>query len=162
MYQQPLQHKQTWPSAQYAQVPKPPTLSTWASAPVILSSQHAPAVGVARPPPHSFVPPAPPGVNPQQWQNGRWIYTAPPGGVSSVQPQGPYPPPNLVGWNIPAGWGITPQYYCPPPQMQRQAEPSYWDTKLSNNGLGLANMHIKCAIFSIVRSQVCITNSVRN
>ena len=142
MYQQPLQHQPTWSSAQFAQVPKPPALSTWASAPVIHTAQNGPAVGGPHPQPHhSFVPPAPPGVNPQQWQNGRWMYAARPGGVSNAQPPGPYPPPNLVGWNIPAGWGIAPQYHHP----QRPAEPSYWDTKLTDNGLGLENMHIKYA-----------------
>jgi hypothetical protein len=151
MYQQPLQHQQTWSSAQFAQVPKPPTLSTWPSAPVIHTAQNGHAAAGPHPAPHhSFVPPAPPGVNPQQWQNGRWMYTAPPGGVSNAQPQGPYPPPNLVGWNVPAGWGIAPQYYHPP---QRQAEPSYWDTKLTDNGLGLENMHIKYASSSIVRDR---------
>ena len=151
MYQQPLQHQQTWSSAQFAQAPKPPALSTWPSAPVIHTAQNGHAVGVPHPPHHhSFVPPAPPGVNPQQWQNGRWIYTAPQGGVSTAQPPGPYPPPNLVGWNVPAGWGITPQYYHPP---ARPAEPSYWDTKLSDNGLGLENMHIKYASSSIVRDR---------
>jgi hypothetical protein len=69
----------------------------------------------------------------------------PPGGVNSAQPHGPYPPPSLVGWNVPAGWGITPQYYCPPSQVHRQPERSYWETSLSDNPLGLENMHIKCA-----------------
>ena len=150
MYPQPLHHQQTWSSAQFPQA-KPPPLSTWPSAPVIHTAQNGHAAAGPHPASHhSFVPPAPPGVNPQQWQNGRWIYTAPPGGVSNVQPQGPYPPPNLVGWNVPAGWGIAPQYYHPP---QRQAEPSYWDTKLTDNGLGLENMHIKYASSSIVRDR---------
>ncbi len=156
MYQPPLQHQQTWSSAHFAaQVPKPPTLSTWPTAPVIPTVHNGLVAAISHPAPHhSFVPPAPPGVNPQQWQNGRWIYTAPPGGVSSAQPQGPYPPPNLVGWNIPAGWGITPQYHGPP---QRQAEQSYWDTKLTNNGLGLENMHIKYAS-SLLSVTARITN----
>jgi hypothetical protein len=68
--------------------------------------------------------------------------------MSNAQPQGPFPPPNLAGWNIPAAWGVTPQYYHPP---QKQAEPSYWDTKLTDNGLGLEHMDIKCASSSIVR-----------
>jgi hypothetical protein len=155
MYQQPLQHQQTWSNSQFAhaQHPKPPALSTWASAPVIPTAQNPhPA------PHHSFVPPAPAGVNPQQWQNGRWMYTGPPTGVSSAQPPGPYVHPNAVGWNIPSTWGITPQYYYPP-QAQKQPEPSYWDTKLTNNGLGLENMHIKCAsLLFFVTAR--ITNSV--
>ena len=144
MYQHPLRPQQTWSSAQFAQGPRPPTLSTWASAPVIPTIQNAAVAAVPHPAPqHSFVPPAPPGVNPRQWQNGRWMYTAPPGGVSSAQPHGPYPPPAMVGWNVPAGWGITPQYYYPS-QMQKHPDKSYWDTELSDNGLGLENMHIKC------------------
>jgi hypothetical protein len=82
MYQQPLQHRQTRSNAQFApQVPKLPTLSTWASAPVIPTMQNAPA-GPHHTPPHSFIPPAPPGVNPQQWQNGRRMYTGPAGGAT--------------------------------------------------------------------------------
>jgi hypothetical protein len=158
MYQQPLQHQPTWSSAQFAQVPKPPALSTWASAPVIHTAQNGPAAGIPHPHPHhSFVPPAPPGVNPQQWQNGRWMYTAPPGGVTAAQPPGPYLPPNLVGWHIPAGWGIAPQYHHP----QRPAEPSYWETKLTDNGLGLENMHIKCASSFLLSVTARIINSVR-
>ncbi len=146
MYQQPLHPQQTWPGPHFAQGPRPPTLSSWASAPVIPTIQNPPTAAVPHPAHHhSFVPPAPPGVNPQQWQNGRWTYTAPPGGVNSAQPHGPLPPPNLVGWNVPAGWGITPQYYCPPSQVHRQPERSYWETSLSDNPLGLENMHIKCA-----------------
>jgi hypothetical protein len=151
MYQPPLQHQPTWSTAQFAQVPKPPALSSWATAPVIHTAHIGRAAGGPHPGPHhSFVPPAPPGVNPQQWQNGRWMYTAPPVGVSNAQPQGPYPPPNLAGWNIPAAWGVTPQYYHPP---QKHAEPSYWDTKLTNNGLGLEHMDIKYASSSIVRDR---------
>ncbi|KAI9511676.1 hypothetical protein F5148DRAFT_1146696 [Russula earlei] len=143
MYQQPLHPQQTWSGPQFAQAPKPPTLSTWASAPVIPTMQNASGVAAPHLASHpSFVPPAPPGVNQQQWQNGRWMYTAPGGVCGAQQPHGPYPPPTLVGWNIPAAWGITPQYYHPP-QMQRQPERSYWDTELTDNGLGLANMHIK-------------------
>ena len=67
--------------------------------------------------------------------------------MNTAQPQA-YPPPTQVGWNVPAGWGITPQYYHPP-QTQKQPERSYWDTQLTNNGLGLENMHIKCASFPL-------------
>ena len=153
MYQQPLQHQQTWNNAQFAHpVPKPPALSTWASAPVIPTAQNAPAATGHHPAPHhSFVPPAPPGVNPQQWQNGRWMYTGPAAGVTNAHPQGPYPPPNLVGWNVPSAWGVTPQYFHPS-HVQKQPEPSYWDTKLTDNGLGLENMHIKYAPSSLDRS----------
>ncbi|KAH9974019.1 hypothetical protein BGW80DRAFT_1304835 [Lactifluus volemus] len=147
MYQQPpLRPQQTWPNSQFAQGPQPAAVPTWASAPVITAIHNATTTGAIpvprQVPTQSFVPPVPPGVNPQQWQNGRWRYTGPAAGLNGTQPHGPYPPPSLVGWNIPAGWGITPQYYCPP-QQQKQPDRSYWDTKLTNNGLGLENMHIK-------------------
>lgn len=74
------------------------------------------------------------------------MYTGPAAGgvTTNAHPQGPYAPPSQVGWNVPSGWGVTPQYYYPS-QVQKQPEPSYWDTKLTDNGLGLENMHIKCA-----------------
>ena len=149
MYPQPIRSQQTWSSAQFAQGPKAPPLSTWPTAPVISTMQNPAAAAVPHVGPHpSFVPPAPPGVNPQQWQNGRWMYNAPPGGVSNAQPHGLYPPPSMVGWHIPATWGIAQQYYYPQAQQEKQPDKSYWDTKLSDNGLGLQNMHIKCAISS--------------
>ncbi|KAF8271843.1 hypothetical protein EI94DRAFT_1719621 [Lactarius quietus] len=114
-----------------------------ATAPAISSVHPASAAAAASHPAahHSFVPPAPPGVNPRQWQNGRWAYTAPAGAMNGAQPHSQHPPPNQVGWNIPSGWGIAPQYYHPP-QTQAQPERSYWDTKITDNGLGLENMHI--------------------
>ena len=151
MYQQPIRSQQTWSGPQFAQAPNPPTgVSTWPTAPVISSVHPASAAAaVPHPAPHqSFVPPAPPGVNPQQWQNGRWMYTAPAGAMNGAQPHSHYPPPSLVGWNIPSSWGITSQYYHPP-QTQRQPERSYWETQLTDNGLGLENMHIKCVSFSL-------------
>lgn len=145
MYQQPIHPQQTWSSAQFAQRPKQPSISTWPTAPVISNMQNPAAAAGAVPyvgPHPSFVPPAPVGVNPQQWQNGRWMYTAPPGGVSNA-----HPPPSVAGWNIHSAWGVAQQYYYPTQmQQQKQPEKSYWDTELSDNGLGLANMHIKCAI----------------
>jgi hypothetical protein len=149
MYQQPLRSQQTWSGPQFAQAPKPTAISTWATAPVISSVHPASAAAASHPAPHqSFVPPAPPGVNPQQWQNGRWMYTAPTGAMNGAQPPGQYPPPTLVGWNIPSSWGINSQYYHPP-QTQKQPERSYWDTQLTDNGLGLENMHIKCVSFPL-------------
>jgi hypothetical protein len=160
MYQQPLRPQQTWSGPQFAQAPKPTAISTWPTAPV-LSSVHpaSTAAPISHPAPHqSFVPPVPPGVNAQQWQNGRWMYTAPAGVMTAAQPQ-VYPPPSLVGWNVPAGWGITPQYYHPP-QTQKQPERSYWDTQLTDNGLGLENMHIKCASFPLSITSKSLTRSV--
>ena len=137
MYQQPLHSQQTWSGVQFAQTTMPSTLYTHASAPTTAVS-HQP-----------FVPPAPPEVNLLQWQNGMWVYTAPPGNASSSQPHDAYPPPTVLGWNIPDSWGITSQYHHPQAtqvqKQQKQPDRSYWDTKLSDNGLGLENMHVKCA-----------------
>jgi len=49
----------------------------------------------------------------------------------------------MVGWTA-AGWGIPQQYYFPPKQPRRP-DPNYWQTQLTDNGLGLENMHIKYA-----------------
>ncbi|KAI0264734.1 hypothetical protein BC834DRAFT_970664 [Gloeopeniophorella convolvens] len=142
MYQQPLRPQQTWPAHQFAQAPKPNAVSTWPSAPVIPGGHAAPGAATAHvqpaPATQAFVPPVPPGVNPQQWQNGRWSYTSGPG----AQPQAAHPPPTALGWNVPSGWGVAAQYYYPP-QAQKQPDRSYWDTQLTDNGLGLENMHIK-------------------
>jgi hypothetical protein len=159
MYQQPLYSQQTWSGVQYAQATMPSTLYTYASAPVITTMQSAPGMAASH---QSFMPPAPPGVNQLQWQNGMWMYTAPSGSTSSAQAHDTYPPPNVLGWNIPDSWGITSQYYCPQAtQVQKQPDQSYWDTKLSDNGLGLENMHIKYASL-IVLSWTDVTGRVTN
>jgi hypothetical protein len=146
MYQQPLHSQQTWSGVQFAQTTMPSTLYAYASAPVVTTMQGAPAMAVSH---QSFVPPAPPEVNLLQWQNGMWMYTAPAGSASSSQAHDPYPPPTILGWNIPDSWGIAPQYYHPQAtqvqKQQKQRDQSYWDTKLSDNGLGLENMDVKCA-----------------
>ena len=163
MYPQPIHSQQTWSSAQFAQGPKHPTISTWPTAPVISTRQNPATGAVPHVGPHpSFVPPAPPGVNPQQWQNGRWMYTAPPGGVSNAQPHGLYPPPSVAGWHIPAAWGIAQQYYYPQAHQEKHPDKSYWDTKLSDNGLGLENMHIKCAISSFCSLTVPNASLIRS
>ncbi|KAA1473072.1 hypothetical protein DENSPDRAFT_220526 [Dentipellis sp. KUC8613] len=83
-------------------------------------------------------PPVPQGVNPQTWMQGRWRYQHP----APSATYGPaLPPPSAVGWNVHSGWGVpAAQTYYPP---QRRPDPSYWQTELSNNGLGLENMHIR-------------------
>jgi hypothetical protein len=159
MYQQPIHSQQTWSGrsgVQFAQTSMPSTLYTHASAPVITTMQGAPATTAVSHQP--FVPPAPPEVNQLQWQNGMWVYTAPAGSTSSSQAHDAYPPPNILGWNIPDSWGITSQYYHPQAtqvqKQQKQPDRSYWDTKLSDNGLGLENMHVKCASLTFGPRQV--------
>jgi len=160
MYQQPLHSQQTWSGVQFAQTTMPSMLYT-ASAPVITTMQGAPATAVSH---QSFVPPAPPEVNLLQWQNGMWMYTAPAGSASSSQAHDAYPPPTILGWNIPDSWGITSQYYHPQAaqvqKQQKQPDRSYWDTKLSNNGLGLENMHVKCASLYVWSSIAVVTGRI--
>ena len=73
--------------------------------------------------------------------------------VQVVQvPQGAPQHPQMVGWNIPAGWGIPPQYYYP---QQKRPEENYWDTRLTDNGLKLEGMHIRCVGRVVRRGRVC-------
>jgi hypothetical protein len=67
MYQQPLRPQQNWSGPQFTQAPKPTAISTWATAPVITSVHPASAATADPALRQSFVLPAPPGVNPQQW-----------------------------------------------------------------------------------------------
>ncbi|THH13292.1 hypothetical protein EW146_g6905 [Bondarzewia mesenterica] len=64
----------------------------------------------------------------------------PSGGPARAPAYGPYPPPSMIGYNIPPGWGIPPQYWQP---RQNQGSEDYWKTELKENGLGLENMHIR-------------------
>lgn len=111
-------------------------------------------------------PPAPPGVNLQHWQNGRWAYNVPQQSqqVYNAKPTGPaavaaaasaalaatYPPPTMVGWTVPASWGVPAQYYHPSALPQKQRDPSYWNTQLTDNGLMLENMHISRYVFPLL------------
>src|SRR5882762_6689681 len=81
-------------------------------------------------------PPVPPGVDPNHWRSGYWRYQPQPGYPQQQHPpQGAHPPPSMVGWTA-AGWGIPQQYYFPPKQPRRP-DPTYWQTQLTDNGLGL-------------------------
>lgn len=42
----------------------------------------------------------------------------------------------MVGYQVHSSWGIPPQYHFP----QKVPDKNYWDTKLTDNGLGLENM----------------------
>ena len=114
-----------------------PTVAGWVQAPA--------------PPFHSSVPfnskppPVPTGVNPQTWQTGQWLinpYFRPQQGTSQGQPL----------W-APHGWGpavaqaqVQAQAqasYNPHKRIPNPGDATYWATKLSDNPLGLENMHIK-------------------
>ena len=91
---------------------------------------------------NSAPPPVPTGMNPQAWMNGQWqqnpMFRPPQAGIAqaSIQMWAPHP-----GW----GQAVVQQ------QQQQQSwkrpinpgDPAYWATKLSDNPLGLENMHIR-------------------
>ncbi|KZV76692.1 hypothetical protein PENSPDRAFT_390313 [Peniophora sp. CONT] len=76
---------------------------------------------------------APPGVDPQRWQQGKWRYIgAAPAKAAAAAPQD-------VGYNVASGWGV-PQHYYPSNKVHKPKDPSYWATAISDNGLKLENM----------------------
>ncbi|KAM5533121.1 hypothetical protein V8D89_013169 [Ganoderma adspersum] len=113
-----------------------PTVAGWVQAPAFHSSV----------PFNSKPPPVPAGVNPQTWQTGQWVinpYFRPQPGISQAQPV----------W-APHGWGpAVPQAqaqahqpqanYNPHKRIPNPGDATYWATRLSDNPLGLENMHIK-------------------
>ncbi|TFK47595.1 hypothetical protein OE88DRAFT_1771187 [Heliocybe sulcata] len=93
-------------------------------------------------------PPPPPGVpvNPQNWQRGQWVFNpafrSAAGGATGGMPA------NFGQWAAPwQHWGVpsaqVPAGYNAHKRQQKQPDPSYWNTKLGDNGLGLENMHIR-------------------
>ncbi|RDX54661.1 hypothetical protein OH76DRAFT_1478925 [Lentinus brumalis] len=83
-------------------------------------------------------PPVPPGVNPQTWMNGQWqpnpMFRPQPGMTQSSMPTwAPHP-----GWGAAVAQAANPFKRIPNP-----GDASYWATKLSDNPLGLENMHIR-------------------
>ncbi|KAI0827082.1 hypothetical protein BC628DRAFT_1418674 [Trametes gibbosa] len=94
---------------------------------------------------NSAPPPAPAGVNPQTWANGRWqqnpYFRAPP---NMTQPQN-----NFQMWAPHPGWGsgvaaaAGAQNWNPYKRIPNPGDASYWATELSDNPLKLENMHIK-------------------
>ena len=88
---------------------------------------------------NSAPPPVPTGVNPQTWMNGQWqpnpMFRPQPGMTQgAVQMWAPHP-----------GWGQAAQRGQQPWKRPiNPGDPSYWATKLSDNPLGLENMHIRC------------------
>ncbi|PIL22318.1 hypothetical protein GSI_15006 [Ganoderma sinense ZZ0214-1] len=115
-----------------------PTVAGWVQAPAFHPSI----------PFNSKPPPVPAGVNPQAWQTGQWLvnpYFRPQQGLSQAQPV----------W-APHGWGSAVAQaqaqaqahqaqanYNPHKRIPNPGDATYWATKLSDNPLGLENMHIK-------------------
>ncbi|KAH7924699.1 hypothetical protein BV22DRAFT_1195719 [Leucogyrophana mollusca] len=88
-----------------------------------------PGSNVAFPPGFPGPPPIPAGANVQhpQWKSGYWQYN-----------------PNVQGapmpWAPGMGWGVPQANYNPYKRIPRPPSPSYWKTKLTDNGLGLEGM----------------------
>ncbi|KAI0360532.1 hypothetical protein OH77DRAFT_1470565 [Trametes cingulata] len=91
---------------------------------------------------NSAPPPAPAGINPQTWANGRWQpnpYFRPPPGMTQ-------PPSAFPMWAPHPGWGTAvagSQSWNPYRRKPNPGDKQYWETKLSDNPLMLENMHIK-------------------
>ena len=99
-------------------------------------------------------PPVPQGINPQQWMNGRWqpnpMFQPQAGMTQSGIPQwAPHP-----GWGVPMTAAQVAQAHAFAQAQANNAsgrrvpnpgDANYWSTKLSDNPLGLENMHIRYA-----------------
>lgn len=91
-----------------------------------------PPAGVSLPPNFPGPPPMPPGANTHpHWKAGFWQYN---------------PAYNMNGghgvpWAPGMGWAQNvPANFNPHKRVPRPASPSYWQTRLTDNGLGLENM----------------------
>jgi hypothetical protein len=108
-------------------------------------------VGQWPPPPGAPLPPFPgpppnvAGVSQQAWSDGQWIFN-PQVAAALAAGSGVVPP--AQGW-APWQWGGAGQQqqqqqqqqnYNPYKRVPKQPDKEYWDTKLSENGLGLQGM----------------------
>ena len=91
---------------------------------------------------NSKPPPVPPGVNPQTWMNGQWqpnpMFRPQPGMTQGQPMWAPHP-----GWGVAVGQGQGQSNFNPHKRIANPGDATYWATKLSDNPLGLENMHIK-------------------
>lgn len=95
-----------------------------------------PGGNVPFPPGYPGPPPVPGGAMAHpRWDAGYWQYN-PLGNMQN--PQQPWAP--AVGWNQPN--------FNPYKRVPKPPSPSYWNTKLSNNGLGLEGMVKRCVAAS--------------
>ncbi|KZT10392.1 uncharacterized protein LAESUDRAFT_711585 [Laetiporus sulphureus 93-53] len=90
-------------------------------------------------------PPAPAGVNPQAWTAGRWqvnpMYRGPLAGTqAAVSVWAPHP---SWGPHIANASAAAVANYNPYKRTPNRGDAEYWRTKLSDNPLGLENMHIR-------------------
>jgi len=85
-------------------------------------------------------PPAPAGVNPQAWTSGRWQFNP------TFRGPVPGPQPGIPAWAPHPSWGsqAAANNFNPYKRQPNQGNQEYWSTKLSDNPLGLENMHIRC------------------
>ncbi|KAH9941229.1 uncharacterized protein BXZ73DRAFT_75188 [Epithele typhae] len=94
-------------------------------------------------------PPVPTGMNPQTWMSGQWQPNL------QFRPSTSAPPNGVQMWAPHPGWGPAAMQAAMQMQQQQQqphnpfkripnpGDHTYWATQLTNNGLGLENMHIK-------------------
>lgn len=123
------------------------------------------------PPGYPNAPPVtlPPSINQQQWNQGYWRFDPKPGWTSASAQAAPgaivpvaynhnrpdsqaggrqsQPPPaqGAPAWMPHPGWQF-PADFNPYKRVPKPPDPSYWATELSDNPLGLENMHITCVI----------------
>ncbi|KAH9933915.1 uncharacterized protein B0H18DRAFT_982749 [Fomitopsis serialis] len=90
----------------------------------------------------SWPPPAPAGVNPQAWTSGRWQFNP------MFRGPVPGPQPGVPAWAPHPSWGphAAANNFNPYKRQPNQGNQDYWSTKLSDNPLGLENMHIRDAV----------------
>lgn len=121
---------QGWhPNPQLMQPPQAPPPQGW-------TGSWPPGGNVAFPPGYPGPPPVPGGaVTHSSWNAGYWKFNPVANMQSSQQPWAP-----SVGW--------FPPNYNPYKRVPKPPSPSYWNTKLSENGLGLEGMVKRCVAIS--------------
>jgi hypothetical protein len=103
-------------------------------------------------PPFPGPPPMPQGMsmNPQHWAAGQWQFN-PSFNSRRFNPSVQGPHQSASQWAPGYGWGGTqpgmgvPQHN-PYKRVPRQPDPSYWETELSDNPLGLIDMVPRCVL----------------
>jgi hypothetical protein len=136
--------------------------------------------GAPFPPGYPNAPPAhlPPGMTQAQWEAGAWNYR-PKQGYSSASAQAAAAVPmvhntGLINYNRPASsaanqpqqtqgqpWMPHPAWqfpadYNPYKRVPKPPDPEYWKTELSDNPLGLENMHITCVFHDFMFWKICL------
>ena len=128
----------SWTTTQQQQ----PQYQLW-SAPTGWSGSWPPTAPAGYPGP----PPVPAGVNPQAWTSGRWQFNpmfrgpVPQAGQTGIPAWVPHP---SWGPQVASAYAAAAANYNPYKRQPNPGDRDYWSTKLSDNPLGLENMHIRC------------------